>query len=158
MSVSISSSQVWNELHRQMFGVLGMVTSGGEARTVGIVYAIQDGKLYIGTASDAWKTRHIRAHPSVSMTVPIAKRIPFLPWIRIPAATITFQGTARIYPVSEVSSAIVARVLGGLENVPEPDAMCIIEVEPRGSFVTYGVGVSLMTMRVPEKARGRVEV
>lgn len=31
---------------------------------------------------------------------------------------------------------------------------CLIEVTPRGEFVTYGVGVSLMQMRDPEQARG----
>jgi hypothetical protein len=34
--------------------------------------------------------------------------------------------------------------------------MCVIEVQPVGDFITYGVGIPLMTMRQPEKARGRV--
>jgi hypothetical protein len=34
----------------------------------------------------------------------------------------------------------------------------IIEVEPTGHFVTYGVGVPLLAMRDPKKARGRVPV
>ena len=32
------------------------------------------------------------------------------------------------------------------------------EVMPVGDFVTYGVGVSLMEMRHPDKARSRVAV
>ena len=32
----------------------------------------------------------------------------------------------------------------------------VIEVEPVGDFITYGVGVSLMQMRDTELARGRV--
>jgi len=35
---------------------------------------------------------------------------------------------------------------------------CIIEIRPTGHFATYGVGVSLMDMRDPEKARGRAPV
>jgi len=35
---------------------------------------------------------------------------------------------------------------------------CLIEVTPQGEFVTYGVGVSLMEMRDPAKARGRAAV
>ena len=33
-----------------------------------------------------------------------------------------------------------------------------IQVEPKGDFVTYGVGVSLLTMRKPEESGGRVPV
>jgi len=35
---------------------------------------------------------------------------------------------------------------------------CMLEIRPTGHFVTYGVGVSLMDMRDPEKARGRAPV
>jgi hypothetical protein len=34
----------------------------------------------------------------------------------------------------------------------------IIEVEPTGHFVTYGVGVPLLAMRDPKTARGRAPV
>ena len=30
-----------------------------------------------------------------------------------------------------------------------------IEVTPVGEFMTYGIGVRLVTMRIPEAARGR---
>jgi hypothetical protein len=35
---------------------------------------------------------------------------------------------------------------------------CVIEVVPKGDFITYGVGISLMEMRNPELARGRAPV
>jgi hypothetical protein len=35
---------------------------------------------------------------------------------------------------------------------------CVIEVVPQADFITYGVGVPLMQMRFPDKARGRVAV
>jgi hypothetical protein len=38
------------------------------------------------------------------------------------------------------------------------DENSIIEIRPTGHFVTYGVGVSLLDMRDPKKARGRVPV
>lgn len=34
----------------------------------------------------------------------------------------------------------------------------LLEIRPTGHFVTYGVGVSLLDMRHPQKARGRVPV
>jgi len=85
MAQVLTSNLVWKELGRELFGVLGMVTSKGESRTVGIVYIVHKKKIFIATSEQSWKARHIRRNPSVSMTVPIAKRIPLLPWIKIPA-------------------------------------------------------------------------
>ena len=36
--------------------------------------------------------------------------------------------------------------------------LCVIEVTPQKDFITYGVGIPLMQMRFPEKARGRAAV
>ena len=37
-------------------------------------------------------------------------------------------------------------------------SLSILEIEPLGDFVTYGIGIPLMQMRFPEKARGRAAV
>lgn len=159
MTMNLSSEQVWAELEKQLFAVLGVVTAKHEARTVGIVYTVRDRKLYITTGKDAWKVRHIAQNPHVSLTVPIAKRIPFLPWIKIPAATITFSGRAALLDPKDVDEVLLRKLYRGLALDPEVLATtCIIEVRPLGDFVTYGVGVSLMTMRHPEQARGRAPV
>ena len=78
-----------------------------------IVYVVRNRRLYISTNKDAWKVRHITANPRVSLAIPIAKRILFLPWIKIPAATITFSGIARVLPVAEVPPDILHAVLCG---------------------------------------------
>ena len=93
---TLTPEQVWTEIDKNMFAVLGMVTARQEARTAGIVYMTRDHTLYIGSAKDAWKVKHVSANPNVSLTVAIPKSIPFMPWIKIPAATITFQGTATV--------------------------------------------------------------
>ena len=155
----IKKNQVWEEINKQLFGVLGMVTANGEARTVGIVYVEDDGKLYISSQKQAWKVRHIAQNSHVSLTVPIHKRIPFLPWIKIPAATITFSGEARLLVYDEVSDSVIQKLFRGMEfSQEEQDNLSIIEVMPVGNFITYGVGVSLSEMRDPQKARGRVAV
>ena len=155
----INKNQVWKEINKQLFGVLGMVTANGEARTVGIVYVEDDGKLYISSQKQAWKVRHIAQNSHVSLTVPIHKRIPFLPWIKIPAATITFSGEARLLVYDEVSDSVIQKLFRGMEfSQEEQDNLSIIEVMPVGNFITYGVGVSLSEMRDPQKARGRVAV
>ncbi len=90
------------------------------------------------------------------MTVTIPKRIPFLTWIKIPAATITFSGIATVIDPEQAGRELLHSLLRGMETDMEMLAtMCVIEVQPVGDFITYGVGVPLMTMRHPEKARGR---
>ena len=159
MSLQLTSEQVWNELEKELFGVIGMVTPKGEARTIGVVYIVHDRKVYILTGEDAWKARHIRNNGNVSITVPIAKRIPIMSWIKIPAATITFSGFGRVLRAEDVGKEILHALMRGQEEeVEKLGGMCVIEVEPIGDFITYGVGVPMMTMRTPEKARGRAPV
>jgi hypothetical protein len=155
MTLQLTSDQVWKELQKELFAVLGMVTSKGEARTVGVVYIVHDHKIYLSTRKDSWKVRHIQRNPHVSITVPIAKRVPLMPWIKIPAATITFSGQARAFDATEASNDIRQALFRGVETDTNNLAAAIVEIAPIGDFVTYGVGVPLMRMRFPEKARGR---
>jgi general stress protein 26 len=157
MTPQITTDQVWEEINREVFCVLGMVTPEKESRTVGVVHAVQDRKLYIGTGTDTWKARHIRNNPAVSITVPIPKRIPLLPWIKIPAATITFSGKAEVIPAAEAAAELLEKIF---RHMAADEAFirdtCVIEVVPEGDFLTYGIGVPLLKMRSPEQARGRV--
>ena len=159
MSAQITSKTVWQEVGKNLFAVLGTVTGKGEAQTVGIVYILRDQNLYVSTERTSWKARHIEQNPNVSMTVAIPKRIPFMPWIKIPAATITFQGTATIHDPQELPAEISHALLRGIEvDKDAVSPLCIIRMTPTGDFLTYGVGVSLRTMRHPERAIGRVPV
>jgi hypothetical protein len=159
MKTELTSEQVWRTLAKYNFAVVGMVTAHGEARTVGVVYIVRDHRLYIGTERFSWKARHISANPHVSITVPIPKRIPLLPWIKIPSATITFAGRASVMAPGEAPAGVTHLLFRGLERDPEEMlATCIIEVIPEKDFITYGVGMPLLQMRIPEKARRRVSV
>jgi nitroimidazol reductase NimA-like FMN-containing flavoprotein (pyridoxamine 5'-phosphate oxidase superfamily) len=159
MTLQLTPEQVWEAIEKELFGVIGMVTAGNEARTVGIVYVVKNRRLYIGTNKNAWKVRHIAQNPHVSMTIPIHKRIPIMPWVKIPAATITFCGEAKILEPGETPTEILKALYRGMaENEELMAESCLIEVTPIKEFVTYGVGVSLMQMRDPEQARGRAPV
>lgn len=156
--LQLSSELVWKALRQELFAVLGMVTDRGEARTVGVVYTVYDQKLYMVSGRDTWKVRHISRNPHVSVTVPIAKHIPFLYWIKIPSATITFSGFACLYPPEQVAKEVLRSLTRGMEMGEEAKKLCVIEVQPVGDFVTYGVGIPLMDMRHPDKSRGRAPV
>ncbi|MBE9524130.1 MAG: pyridoxamine 5'-phosphate oxidase family protein [Chloroflexi bacterium] len=159
MGIVLSSKQVWGVLENNLFAVLGLVTANGEARTVGIVYVVHERKLYIATSKNTWKARHIRGNPHVSLTVTIPKRIMFMPWIKIPAATITFSGIGTVLNPKDVVKDVLSSLLRGLETDTETIAsMSVIEVQPVGDFITYGVGIPMMAMRNPEKASGRAPV
>lgn len=159
MPQRVTSDQIWKELKKEIFAVLGVVTSKGEARTIGIVYIVHNNKIYVSTSKESWKARHVQRNPHVSMTVPIAKRIPLLPWIKIPAATITFSGNAKVLEPEELEEEALHSLLQGNEKDREKlSTLYILEIAPVGEFVTYGVGIPLMQMRFPEKARGRVPV
>jgi uncharacterized protein YhbP (UPF0306 family) len=159
MPANVTTADVWREIEKRSFAVLGFVTPRGEARTAGIVYAVRDRELYIVTGHDSWKIRHIVSNPHVSLTVTISKRIPFLPWVQIPAATISFQGEASLHAVGDVSPEIPRKLLRGLDVAPAlRNEVCVIRIRPAGRFVTYGVGVPLRTMRNPDAARGQAPV
>jgi len=155
----LSADQVWQVIEKELFAVVGMVTAANEARTVGIMYVVRDRKLYFLSDRDTWKVKHISANDRVSVTIPIAKRIPVMPWVKIPQATITFQGRARVLAAVETSPELQRAILGGKMDERElVEGSCVIEIGPVGEFVTYGIGVGLMDMREPEKARGRAPV
>lgn len=155
----ITTAQVWRVLEKNLFAIVGMVTAAGESRTVGIVYAAHQRKLYFVSLHSAWKVRHIAHNPHISLTVPLAKRIPFFPWAKIPAATITFAGQARLVAPDELPEKVIKTLFRGTDLSPESSPpFAVIEITPQGDFVTYGIGVPMWTMMNTQKARGRVAV
>ena len=155
----LTTAQVWEVIGKNIFAVLGMVSAKNEARTAGIVYVTHNGKLYIGSEKDAWKTRHVANNPHVSLTIAVPKSVPLMPWIKVPAATITFAGRAQVIAPKdadpEVRRLLFPDAAGDEAKLADTS---VIAVEPEGDYVTYGIGVSLMDMRDTRKARGRVPV
>lgn len=155
----LTSKRVWQEIDRNIFAILGMVTAKHEARTVGITYIVDDQKLFITSQKTAWKVRHIAQNSAVSMTIPICKRIPLLPFVKIPAATITFAAKAHVIDPWHLTAHSRKRLYR--HNADNPDVLdetSIIVVIPQKDFITYGVGVPMWQMPNREKARGRLAV
>ncbi|MDJ0929458.1 MAG: pyridoxamine 5'-phosphate oxidase family protein [Gammaproteobacteria bacterium] len=107
MAAPVTTESVWQALGKHQFAVLSWVTPKGEARSAGIIYLVKDRKLIIGSESTSWKTRHIRANPHVSMTVLSKRRIIFLPWVRLPDATIAFHGRARVIEPADIDQNVL---------------------------------------------------
>ncbi|MFZ0544178.1 MAG: pyridoxamine 5'-phosphate oxidase family protein [Candidatus Promineifilaceae bacterium] len=159
MTKRLTSERVWEEIDKELFAVIGMVTPHNESRTAGVVYIVRNGRLYISSNKNAWKVKHIAQNPHVSLTIPVHKSIPFMPWFKIPAATITFSGTAQILEPEETPTEIVRAIFRDMaENKTLMAESCLIEVTPVKDFITYGIGIPLMQMRDPKLARNRVPV
>ena len=159
MPAPVTTASVWKALSQNSFAVLSWVTPGGEPRSAGIVYVVRDRKLCVGTGESTWKARHIRANPNVSVTATLSRKLPLLPFIPIPDATITFRGKARVLGREEVDPEMGRQLTQGMTN-PELllADLCVVEITPRGEFVTYGIDVSKMEMRDAVKAQGRAPV
>ena len=154
--MSPTTEQVWEDLNDGFFGVLAFANRDGHPRTTGVCYAVGGRSLFISTNKDMWKVRHIAANPNVSMTVTLPKRVPFLPFIEVPAATITFHGEAELLEVGDVDSSVFKRLpLGKERDRAVLDNTAIIRVIPRGEFVTYGIAMPITQMRKHEEAHGR---
>ncbi len=159
MPAPVTSSLVWDALSRSSFAVLSWVNAKGQPRSAGIVYVLRNRKLYVGADRLSWKARHIHKNPNVAVNATFPRRLLLLPWVHIPDASIAFHGTARVLDTSDVEPEIASALTKGLADPDKVLAtMCVIEISPVGTFVTYGIGVSTMQMRDPEKAQGRVSV
>lgn len=154
----VTSEQVWRQLDRASFAVIGYVSPVGEPRSSGVVYKTVGKRLYIVVAPDSWKARHIAADKYVTVTVPVRRGGILALFLPIPPATISFHGTAIVHPAGSVKIASLSKELESLLPPGRRDAGVVIELIPEASFLTYGIGVPLMEMQKPELARAVVPV
>lgn len=155
--MTATTETVWAEMDRNVFGVLAFTNKAGEPRNAGIMYVVDGDALLISSARDSWKNRHIARSPKVSMTVTIPKRVPFLPFIKLPAATVTFQGDAEILEVSDLSTEATQRLFKSSRLKEDMvHTVQVIRVVPRGRFLTYGIGMPITQMADHARAVARV--
>ena len=158
MAARLTTKQVWHQLAKASFAVLSHLTPSGEPRSSGVLYKTIGRRLYIATAPDSWKARHVAARGRVAVTVPVRRGGLLSLVAPIPPATVSFHATAIVHQADSPEVRSVLKELASLLPAERQASACIIEVIPEGFFVTYGVGVSLMRMRDPAAARARVPV
>jgi hypothetical protein len=151
---SLTSDQVWRELAKASFAVVSYVTPTGEPRSAGVVYALAGHRLYVVTAVDSWKARHIASSGLVAVTVPVRRGGLMSLLFPIPPATISFHASAVVHP----AGLAVPEQLVSLVPAERRAASRVIEIAPIGQFLTYGLGVPLLRMRNPALARAHVSV
>ena len=154
----LTSDLVWRELAKTSFAVISYTTPTGRPRSSGVVYAIVGRRMFVAVADDSWKAKHITASGQVAVTVPIRRGGIMSLLLPIPPATISFHASAIVHPASSLEGSPLSKALVSLLPPERRISSRIIEIQPCGRFVTYGLGVSLMQMRSPTLARGRVPV
>jgi pyridoxamine 5'-phosphate oxidase-like protein len=158
MAARLTTEQVWHQIAKASFAVIGYVTPAGEPRSSGVVYKSIGRRLYVAVAPASWKARHIAASRRVAVTVPVRRGGLLSLVAPIPPATISFHGAAIVHPAGSPQARLLLKELGSLIPVERRTSACVIEILPEGAFVTYGLDVSLSKMRDPAAARARVSV
>jgi hypothetical protein len=158
MAARLTTEQVWHQLAKASFAVIGYVTPAGEPRSSGVVYKSIGRRLYVAVAPDSWKARHIAASRRVAVTVPVRRGGILSLLAPIPPATISFHGTAIVHPAGSPQVRPLVKELDSLLPAERRTSACLIEILPEGVLVTYGLGVSLSKMRDPAAAQARVSV
>jgi hypothetical protein len=154
----LTSEEVWREIAKASFAVLGYVTPRGEPRASGVLFKTVGRRLYVVVAPESWKARHIAAGGRVSVTVPVRRGGLLSLVLPIPPATVSFHGSAIVHPAGSPQVRSLTAELASLLPAERQASSSVIEIVPEGAFVTYGLGVSLKEMRDPAAARARVPV
>jgi general stress protein 26 len=144
---------VTKAIAKNSFATLATASAVNRPHVAGVIYAEADGDLYVSTMESSIKARNIAANPLVAVTVPV-RRLPFFP-----PATIQFQGSAEIIPSHDPRiAALIER--GKLKKVTSHGEVdlpggCFLKITPARRIVTYGLGMSLLSLIRNPLAAGR---
>jgi hypothetical protein len=153
---AVTRDAIWRALEGASFAVLAHVNRSGEPRSSGVVYGVSDRRLYVVVAADGWKAHDLRTGDEVSVTVPVRRGGLLALLFPIPPATISFHATVTVHAAGSVEREELPGDLARLLPANDSGSGVLLELVPSGTFVTYGIGVSLLDLRRPELARGRV--
>lgn len=138
--------------------VLSTVGEQEQPHSSVVVYQSDGYDLYIQTGENTLKTKTIRKNNKVSVTIPFRKD--FLhKIIPAPPAELHFKAIAEfISKDNEKARDIMAKVLKYEKKAKIEQETIWIKIKPSNIVSTFGVGVKLMDMRKPEKARNLINL
>jgi hypothetical protein len=154
----LTTEQVWQQVAKASFAVLGYVTPSGEPRSSGLVYKAIGRRLYVAMAPNSWKARHVAASGRVAVTVPVRRGGLLSLLAPIPPATISFHGAAIVHPAGSPKARSLLRELASLIPKERRASGSVLEVVPEGEFLTYALGVPLRKMLDPAASQARLSV
>jgi Pyridoxamine 5'-phosphate oxidase len=157
-SARLCADDVWRAIEHASFAVLGHVTPAGEPRSTGVVYAAAGRRIYVAVAPGSWKARQIADGDPVSLTVLIRRGGLLSLLFPIPPATISLRARAVVHAPGSLDLDAISPSLARLVPTSRRETACVLELEPQGQFLTYGLGVPLKDLADPARAMTRVPV
>jgi hypothetical protein len=156
-SPRLTARDVWRALDKHSFAVISHVTASGEPRSSGVVYGTDGDRILVVVAASSWKARTIADDQLVAVTVPVRRGGILALLFPIPPAVISFRARAKVGEPCMLARESLPKKFARLLP-PAVAPSCVIELTPEGSFLTYGIGVSLRAMSDPAVALARVPV
>ena len=152
-----SEGEVWGDLGRASFAIISYVTPMGEPRSSGVVYALETRHIYCAVAPESWKARQISDGQEVAVTVPVRRGGLLSLVAPIPPATVSFHTRAIVHPPGSLDIGSLSKRLQSLLPKDRRGGT-VLELVPEGTFLTYGIGVSLREMLDPTVAQAHVPI
>lgn len=144
-------------IKKNMWLVLSTVDKEGQPHSSVVMYQSDGYDIYFETGENTLKARNIRVNNKISVTIPFRKNF-FHKIIPAPPAELHFKATAEFTSKdNEKAKKIMAKVLKYEEKAGIEDGTIWIKIIPSNIISTFGVGVKLLDMRKPEKARNLVK-
>lgn len=151
--LELAPEAVIEAIRKQSFATLATTSAEARPHAAGVLYALAGDRLYVSTMRSSRKARNILANPDVAVTIPV-RRAPVGP-----PSSIIFQTTARVLELDDTTLR-EATSSGDLKAVTSHGELelpggCFVEIALPRRVVTYGLGMSLLSLiRDPMNAAG----
>ena len=145
-------------LKSNMWLVISTVDEKNQPHSSVVVYQSDGDIIIFQTGIDTLKAKSIQKNNKVSVTIPYRKN--FLhKLVPAPPAELHFTAKAELVPYdNEEARKIFAKFLKHSESVENPQESIWVKIKPSKLISTYGVGIKLLDMRKPNKAKNLVNL
>jgi len=145
-------------MKKNMWLVLSTANEKGNPQSSVIMYESDGNTIYFTTGKNTLKARNIRNNTNVSVTIPFRKNL-LHKLIPAPPGELHFQAKAQLLErESNEVQTMLQRVLKFEEKSRIKSDTVYLKLTPKKKIATYGVGIKLLQLRFPEKARNIIEL
>lgn len=151
--LELPARSVLDAIGKRSFATLATTSGEGRPHAAGVLYAMSGDHLFVSTMRDSRKARNIVQNPNVAITI-LVQRVPVGP-----PSSIIFQSDARVLELDDpdLRAAVDSGDLKAVTRHGELELPggCFVEIALPRKVVTYGLGMSLLSlMRDPMNAAG----
>ena len=145
-------------LKKNFWLVLSTVNNRNQPQSSVVMYQSNGHEIFVQTGMSTQKAKNIRKNNQISVTIPFRKNL-IHKFIPAPPAELHFKATAKLLPFdNEEARKVFAKFLKQIDKQTVPQESIWIEITPKSPINTYGVGVKLLQMRKPTKARNLIRI